>query len=457
MSFSDLVIQLLDKRNLDFDTVRAPEQVTLREDWLRQTVPLHTVARINILQDKQGYVLAFYPASDAIDMDALQNSLHRKLHFVDTTHVSSKISALLKRPDSQVNQENGIQIIIDENLSNLDFVHFEAPRPYTLLRLPGSELQSISDDVLLGCSFITSFAEQQQQTENSVREKNQISIQQRLQQLTRLPAMPDMPARILNIRNDPNSTVDDLIAIIQADVSLSAQILRYANSALFAHNMEITSLKDAIFRVLGYETVLHLSLGYALGRIFKLPEKGPLGNTNFWQHATYSAALVQRLARIMPKSLRPKPGIAYLAGLLHDVGFLVLNLFFKNEHAWLNKMIIANPDTSIIEMEQRLLGTSHNEIGAWLMRAWNMPDELTVTVEHHHNLDYNGAHAEFAALVNLSERLFKTHGMADAETDDIPLELLNRLGLEEEQVYLTMDEVLQGKETFRAMATAICA
>jgi HD-like signal output (HDOD) protein len=453
MSFSDLILTLLDKQQLEYEILRAPDAVSLRENWLEQTVPLKSVARLAILQDNEGLVLAFFPADRIISLYELQTIMHRDLRFVATSAIANHLKAKLALSDFQLTGASGIQVIIDEHLTNQELIHFEAPQACTLFRVRSLDLQHMASDILIG-SIFSEIPNKSADATNGLRPQN---LKVRIAKLDRLPAMPDMPSRILAIRNDPNSTVDQLVAVVEQDLSLSAQILRYANSSIFATREKVVSLKDAIFRVLGYETVLHISLGYALGRVFKLPEKGPLGQLHFWQHATYSAALVQHLANAMPRQIRPKPGIAYLAGLLHDIGFLVLNLFFKNEHAWLNKMIDANPDQSVVGMEKRLLGVTHNELGAWLMQDWRMPAELIITVEHHHNLDYRGPHAEYALLSNLSERLLKMHRMSDADTDDIPTELLERLGLEEEQVFLIMDEVLTGGETLKEMAYAISA
>lgn len=453
MSFSDLILTLLDKQKLEYEILRAPDAVSLKENWLEQTVPLTSVARLAILQDKDGLVLAFYPADRIINLYELQTIMHRDLRFVATAAIANHLQARLALSDFELDSDSRIKIIIDEYLTNQDAVHFEAPKACTLCRVKSQELQHITNDTLIGGSF----SDVPHQSDSTGEPQQSHNLKERIAKLDRLPAMPDMPSRILELRNDPNSTVDQLVALVEDDLSLSAQILRYANSSIFATHEQVTSLKDAIFRVLGYETVLHLSLGYALGRIFKLPEKGPLGQLNFWNHAIYSAALTQQLAAAMPRALRPKPGIAYMAGLLHDIGFLVLHLFFKNEHAWLNKMIEANPEESVLGMEKRLLGVSHNELGAWLMQAWKMPEELIITVEHHHNLDYYGLHMEYALLLNLSERLLKMHRMSDADTDDIPAELLERLGLEEEQVFLIMDDVLTGGDTLKEMAYAISA
>ena len=453
MSFSDLILTLLEKQKLEYQILRAPDAVSLRENWLEQTVPLPTVARLAILQDNEGLVLAFFPADRILNLYDLQTILHRDLRFVATAAIANHLRARLALSDFQLNNTSGIQLIIDEHLTNQEFIHFEAPQACTLFRVRSLDLQHMASDILIGSVF-SDIPHKAADDNPSQRPQN---LKERIAKLDRLPAMPDMPSRLLALRNDPASTVDQLVELVEQDLSLSAQILRYANSSIFATREKIISLKDAIFRVLGYETVLHLSLGYALGRAFKLPEQGPLGREQFWQHSTYTAALAQHLANAMPRQRRPKPGIAYLAGLLHDIGFLTLNLFFRNEYAWLNKMIEANPDQSVLSMEKRLLGVTHNELGAWLMQAWKMPEELIISVEHHHSLDYQGPFAEYALLLNLTERLLKMHRMSDADTDEIPAELLARLGLEEEQVFLMMDEVLTGGETLKEMAQAITA
>ena len=453
MSFSDLILTLLDKQKLEYEILRAPDAVSLRENWLEQTVPLTSVARLAILQDNDGLVLAFFPANRILNLYELQTILHRDLRFVATAAVANHLKARLALSDFQLNSASGIQVIIDEHLTNQELIHFEAPQACTLFRVKSLDLEHMANDLLIGSVF----SDIPHNANNGTNGQRSQNLKERIAKLQRLPAMPEMPSRILAIRNNPNSTVDQLVELVEQDLALSAQILRYANSSIFATREQIVSLKDAIFRVLGYETVLHLSLGYALGRVFKLPEKGPLGQVHFWQHATYTAALMQHLANAMPKQRRPKPGIAYLAGLLHDIGFLALNLFFKNEHAWLNKMIDANPDQSVLDMEKRLLGVSHNELGAWLMQAWCMPEELIVTVDQHHNLDYHGPHAVYARLLNLSERLLKMHNMSDADSDEIPPELLEHLGLEEEQIFLITDDVLTGGDTLKEMAHAISA
>lgn len=452
MSLADLILALLGKQHIEFATLRAPDAVSLKEDWLQNTVPLHSVGRACLLEDSQGLMLALFPGDHLLNLDQLKSILQRNLRYVESDSILQQLIAELRTPLNKMSKLDNLQLIIDEYLTNQDFIHFQAPSECSVLRVKSIDLERLACDTLLGRHF----SALHKPAINTI-SKPRIDIKQRLATLEQLPAMPDIPSRILAIRNDPNSTVDDLVEIIENDISLSTQILRYSNSAIFNLGEPVTTLKDAIFRVLGYETILHFSLGYALGRTFKLPQAGPLGHENFWQHSTYSAALVQQLAAGMPRTRRPQAGLAYLCGLTHDIGFLILNLFFRNEHAWLNKMIAANPQSSILEMEQRLLGISHTEIGSWLMQAWNMPEEICVVATQHHNLNYAGPFADYALLVNLSERLLKMHDMSDTDTDEIPADLLVRLELDEEQVFVITDEVLQGGETLKAMAIGVNA
>jgi len=84
-----------------------------------------------------------------------------------------------------------------------------------------------------------------------------------------------------------------------------------------------------------------------------------------------------------------------------------------------------------------------------------MPKELVVAVQHHHDLNYAGPYATYAHLSNLTQRLLKTHGMSNSDSDEIPDELLQKLALDEEEVFMIMDEVLQGGTTLNTMISAI--
>jgi HD-like signal output (HDOD) protein len=194
--------------------------------------------------------------------------------------------------------------------------------------------------------------------------------------------------------------------------------------------------------VLGFDVVMNLALGLAVGKSFKLSHHGPLGLDAYWVDAVCSAVLSQQLALYTPFDSREFSGMAYLAGLLHNVGYLVLGYLFPRELSLLNKLILANPDMAVTDMERHVMGVSHEQVGAWLTTAWNLPKELIVAIRWHHSERYQGQHALLAQLMLTVDRLLKRNGRGDAPHGGLPLTVLNALGFSEEQATMVAQSVL---------------
>jgi HD-like signal output (HDOD) protein len=268
-------------------------------------------------------------------------------------------------------------------------------------------------------------------------------IRRRIEQVYELPPMPEMARRVLQLRNNPDASIADLAAIVELDPSLSAQVVRYAASPFYAYRGKVSSINDAITRVLGFDMVMNMALGLATGKSFQNPCDGPLGLQAFWRHAVYSATLVQALAKRMPQQQRPQPGMVYLAGLLHNFGFLLLGHLFPPEFKLLNKLVAAHPESPVTALEkcvlgmgqaQNLLEMGHARIGSWLMQSWQMPDEIVVTLQEHHNPAYEGDHAVFSHLVMISDHVLKGREIGDAPDACLPPLSLQIVGLGEDTV-----------------------
>lgn len=284
-----------------------------------------------------------------------------------------------------------------------------------------------------------------------------LDIKSRIEKLEKLPAMPGMAQQIIQLRANPNGRVDHLAKIVEADPSLAAQVIRYAKSPLYGYRGQVDSVHAAIARVLGYEMVLNLALGIATAKPFKIPRKGPLGLDAFWEHALHSAVLTQGLATLVPTELRPSAGMAYLAGLLHNMGYVLLGHLFKEEYLILNKFIVQNQDKTTHDMELEILGVDHGQIGAWLMKSWKLPEEITTAVLEHHNEAYRGPFAIFPLLVLISDRILKRYGIGDAETTELPNEVLQFLEVSEYEILAITQRVLEKGEDLKGMAGQLSA
>ena len=291
-------------------------------------------------------------------------------------------------------------------------------------------------------------------------------VRKRLEQLYSLPPMPQVALRILQIKDDPDSSVEDLAACVELDPSLAAQVVRYARSPFFGYKGDINTIRDAIHKVLGFNMVTNISIGLASGKGFKNPVDGPLGLNEFWRQATYTSALVQELAKAMPKDKKPNPGVTYLAALLHNFGYLLLGHLFKPEFFLLNKLVSANPEVPVTELEKQVLGMGdaqhvislgHAKLGAWLMHSWNMPEEVVITIGEHHNAEYDGPHAIFPNLVLLADRLVKAKEIGDGDSEELPQEILDRLGLTQEKIEEVFEKVMSGSDSLETLASQLAA
>jgi hypothetical protein len=130
-------------------------------------------------------------------------------------------------------------------------------------------------------------------------------IQKRLEETIEIPPLADTAQKIIKLRVDPNATIDDITGVVETDPALAAQVVSWAASPYYASPGKIRSVEDAIVRVLGFDLVINLALGLALGKTLSLPKDHPQQATPYWQQSIYTAAVIEGLTRAMP---RPAPG-----------------------------------------------------------------------------------------------------------------------------------------------------
>ena len=282
-------------------------------------------------------------------------------------------------------------------------------------------------------------------------------MKERIKQLTQLPPMTDLTARLLKLQSDPEATIEQLAEVVESDPSLCAQLLRQARSPYYGYPGKLDTIEQAINQVLGFDTVVNTALAISTLRPFDIPKEGVLGLQPLWRHAVFSAMLAQSLCSLLPRSLDIKPDTAYLAGLLHNFGFLVLGHLLKPEFFLLNRVVSANPEVPITLIEKRTLGITHTQVGSWLMHAWRMPRVLEITLREHHNESYQGDYAIYANLILLVDCLLKPYGLGDANDETPPAAILNQLGLSLDRARDVTERMMQSAKELDNMATALTA
>ena len=140
--------------------------------------------------------------------------------------------------------------------------------------------------------------------------------------------LPEAARRIIELQADPDFDLSDLVKIIETDPAIATRIMGWANSALYATPTPIKTLTDAIMRVLGFDAVFNMALGFAIGSTLNLPKSEVSGASSYWLDDVYTAATMESSAHQMDPSDRPNPGTCYLVGLLANFGTLIVGHVF---------------------------------------------------------------------------------------------------------------------------------
>ena len=282
-----------------------------------------------------------------------------------------------------------------------------------------------------------------------------LDMRETISNIRALPPLPGTAARIIELISDPKADVDELAEVIEVDPILAAQIIRWASSALYGYRGKITSVHDAIVRVLGFNFVLDMALGLAVMAPLRAPKEGVIGTRMFWIHALASTRLMSKLAKKVPAEIEFKSDEIFLAALLHNIGFPLFGHQFSAEFGHLNRLINANPNLSIYNLETFAFGVNHAQIGAWLMSSWQMPQLITDIVYHHHNPFYRGENYQLNILTYINDYLLGQIGIGDAANQTCSDEIWAMLKLEPAVGFEILDNLQDEIKSITDMAESL--
>lgn len=291
-----------------------------------------------------------------------------------------------------------------------------------------------------------------EQVHDAIKRLTNLRIQQRLEDTLELPPLPETAQRIIHLRVNPNAVMSDLVDVVESDPSLAAQVVSWASSSFYAAAGQVRSVHDAVSRVLGFEMVMNLAMGLSLGRALKAPEDEPDGYIGYWQQAIWQAQSAGILSAMMRRGERPSFGLAYLSGLLHNFGYLVLNQVFPPHFRLVCRNLEANSDLDSSVIEQHLLGVTREQLGAQLMENWGMPDEVVTAIRQQKNPDYSGSNAVYAKLLWLGRQLLIERGVKLGSAVPVSDSMYQSLGLDPEAVAEQFDEMMENRDSILAMA-----
>ncbi|MEQ1932904.1 MAG: HDOD domain-containing protein [Fimbriimonadaceae bacterium] len=196
--------------------------------------------------------------------------------------------------------------------------------------------------------------------------------------------LPTIPAAALAVMRESESATCSAASIakhIMQDQGLSARILRLANSAFYGLNRQVTTPQDAVV-ILGIRTVRNLAMVAASYPWMSKPIKGyVLGPKEMWAHGLGVAVGAQMIATRTKKAC---PDLTFISGLLHDLGKVALAIWLEARSQTMLKLAVQE-NLTFDEVERKILGFDHCDVGGYLAEQWNLPSSLGRAMRYHHN------------------------------------------------------------------------
>lgn len=202
-----------------------------------------------------------------------------------------------------------------------------------------------------------------------------------LSRIDRLPSVPSLYLEITRALESPDVTVDDICKIISKDVGMTAKVLQMTNSAFFGLSRRVTNLERAL-GLLGLETIKVLVITVEIFSMHAHASMPGFSASTLWDHSSGVASLAKAIAR---EEKQDQTGVddSFTAGMLHDVGKLVLATNLP-EHYRRVLTLMHERDTSLMNAEREIFGTTHAEVGGYLMGLWGLPDTIVEAITFHH-------------------------------------------------------------------------
>jgi putative nucleotidyltransferase with HDIG domain len=232
-----------------------------------------------------------------------------------------------------------------------------------------------------------------------------------------LVTLPDVAMRIARMVNDPNSSAADIGREVSKDPALTARLLRIANSPALGQNGKIATISRAI-TLLGVRQVRDLTVGLTAVRTFDGIGNELVTMASFWRHSVLCAVAATQIAERRKGSRDDSP---FIAGLLHDIGQLVLYSKAPELARRALLMSVDDPDDAgLYVCEREVMGFDHAAVGVALARNWGLPQALQECIEFHHEPQLAPSHPLEAATIHVANSVAVLAEIGSEDLTDAP-------------------------------------
>ncbi|MBL4889149.1 MAG: HDOD domain-containing protein [Candidatus Lindowbacteria bacterium] len=242
-----------------------------------------------------------------------------------------------------------------------------------------------------------------------------VEIRDIVDRIQNLPTVPAVVTQILKMVNDPKSSANAVQAILGRDPSLTFKVLKLVNSAFYGYVGKIKTVHQAVV-ILGFNTIKSLALSATVFSAFGGKGRDAFDRDAFWRHSI-AVGVAGRMIAMEVNAEDPEE--AFVAGIIHDVGKVVLDEYAPEYFDQVLEYVQEN-DCLIYEAERKVLGSSHAQVGRWLAAKWGLPPE-TIDVVFYHHQPTNAKHApQMTSIIHIADILARTLKLGSGGDNKIP-------------------------------------
>ena len=231
-------------------------------------------------------------------------------------------------------------------------------------------------------------------------------VRQVVSNIRNLPTPPVVFHQIQKVLNDPKVSAAQVAAILAEDPAMSVKVLKMTNSAFYGLSREIESVKQAVV-IIGMEAIRNLVLSASVLDMFKGKATDQEFQEKFWRHSLATAFCSRILARKLRAKVMVDPDTAFSAGLLHDIGKIVLCCFLPTEYEKFTAERHADRKSASFDIEERALGYTHAQIGSLLAVQWKLPTKLGESITFHHQPEVPAVPEPICYVVHMANYIAK--------------------------------------------------
>lgn len=261
---------------------------------------------------------------------------------------------------------------------------------------------------------------------------NRLSLEELVNRVEEIPVFPQTVNNIIILTEDPKSDASDLEREIIKDQGLTTKILRLANSAYYGLSRNIKSVAEATV-LLGFQAIKSMVLATTVGKVLVKELPGyALDKEELWRQSQICAIT----ARVIAKKARfAKADQAYTAGLLRDIGKVILDHYMKEQYDQI-VALVDSENISFMQAEEQVLGYNHGQVGAKIAEKWNLPEDLVEAIALHHDPASAQVNPKMTAMTHIADGLVMMMGY------HLGIDGLSYQFSEEAMTLLNLDEVM---------------